>query len=333
MPGPLLTPNAAIAAAGVGQLARYYDIIPLGDAAGFSAKRHYPEATPLAELKTRSGIRNYAVLIHFALRPPTAEKGIQRVELAARLHGVWEERHGADLYSYDYSHADCPTPEAVRVARRLRPLALDFPGDFYYDAADGRFYAEEGPVTVEGMLDFVYETHCHTLRRFFRLRWAILEQTRNAVQKLVWNTEKVALWLLEHGYEVVPNIGDKYGPGPFHRYKLTEFQRASDTSGTHFFGFRSSNRSLFSNIMLLGLACVFVFHFARQHPLAQAIYGNTALTTVALVFGFLLADQAAPFLLKVAVSLLSRLKFRTLFVRRMVTGIPHKPAVGRHRGT
>jgi len=49
--------------------------------------------------------------------------------------------------------------------------------------------------------------------------------------------------------------------------------------------------------------------------LLRAIYANTALSTVALVFGFLMADQAVPFVLIATVCGLSRLtKWSTTFM-------------------
>jgi len=317
MAGPLLTPEAVIAAADVRYLANYADVIALNDAAGFSVKRDYPAGTAITQALTPSGKKNYCVLIHFVARAPTAPSGIQRVELAARLRGAWEETHQTAWDTYDYRNPDCPTPEAVATARRLGALSLDF-DEFYYDAGEERFYAESGPVTGEEMLNYAYATHCRTLEPLFRLRYRLKSAVLSSIRGLVWNSQEIALWLLEHGYEIVPKTGEKY-VSPFHRFKLSEFQRATDAGGTTFFGFRVSPRSLFSNMVLLGAACVLLYYTARRKPLVRAVYHSTPLTTMALLLGFMVAHEGGPFVLKLAVCGLARLKRRTMFFRRKVT--------------
>jgi hypothetical protein len=203
--------------------------------------------------------------------------------------------------------------------RARKPISLDFLDDFVYDTGDGRFYDEKGPTSPKAMLDFVYDYHCRTLRRRFRFKWAILQGLRHGVRTVVWRLQDLCLWLLEHGYDIKPTADDEHKlPSPFRRYKIADFQRFTAPSGTQFFGFQSSPRSLFSNILVLGAACLVAYFAFKQSNLLRAIYGSTSLTTVALIFVFLVADQTVPFLLKAAVSGLSCMKPHTIFFKTKV---------------
>jgi len=83
--------------------------------------------------------------------------------------------------------------------------------------------------------------------------------------------------------------------------------------GTHFFGFHSSKRSLFSNLIVLTLAVSGAYWLLPHTGLLRSIYMNTPLSTVALIFAFLLADQLVPRLLQGVVWILCRLRLKALF--------------------
>jgi hypothetical protein len=84
-------------------------------------------------------------------------------------------------------------------------------------------------------------------------------------------------------------------------------------TGSHFFGFQSSKRSLFSNMIVLCLIIVGAYWLLPHAGLLRAIYGNTVLSTVVVVFVFLVVDQLLPRALEGIVWTLCRLRLRALF--------------------
>jgi hypothetical protein len=111
---------------------------------------------------------------------------------------------------------------------------------------------------------------------------------------------------------------------PFREYKAVDFRRISDpdTPLSSFFGFQSSRKSFFTNMLVLGAGFCLAFWTLSRGRIVRAIYDNTALTTASLVLGFLLADVVGPWALIRAICGLSRLKPGKMFITRKVRG-PH----------
>lgn len=306
----LRTPDDVVHAVG-GLSAAYFDVVRYTDAAGFSVKRLYPPETPLGQIVMRGGEPAVACLLRVVIAPPTAQGGVSRVEVSAAFYSLWS--HG--WIGPDPATHPNLTPDAVQRLRRVRtPLALDFKDDFVWDIAEHRFQNDSGEtVTGQQMLDYAYAYHCRTLARWFVLRYRIQSAVRWLVQRVVWRGQDWCLWLLEHGYEIRPTEeGGRRQRGLFHQYALNEFKRQTDKDGTQFFGFQTSKRSFFANIVVLTITCVTIYYAVPRFGLLRAIYGSAALTTVALAFGFLMADQVVPLLLKGVVCLLSRFRLRVI---------------------
>lgn len=121
------------------------------------------------------------------------------------------------------------------------------------------------------------------------------------------------MWVLREGYEIRP-AGDDLRRSPFHEFRFGEFTRTTEEATSHFFGFQSSRRSLFANLLVLTLACLAGYYIVPRFGFLRAVYGNTALTTAALVLIFLVTDRLLPFLLQAIVCLLSRLRRKTMFL-------------------
>lgn len=301
----LLTPEAVITAVGVRSLSRYQEIVPLTDAAGFSAKRPYPDSTPLGSVRDKAGRPTVLCLIRFIVDRTTAPSGVSAVRVYVSAFDKWGDTRWR---GHDFSDPECPTPESVRLMERsAKPLRLDFEGEFVYDAAEGRFYGPNGErVTGPAMLDHVYDYHVRTLSWPFRLKHFVKRGPRIAFQKIVWGGQGLSLWLLEHGYEISTTVPKP--TSPFHVYRMSEFTGSTSASGTQFFGLQVSARRLFSNLLTLAASCMAAYIWFRDDPLLKAIYRNTPLSTVALLFGFMVGDQVMPFVLKLLVVLASRLK-------------------------
>lgn len=313
----LRTPDDVVRAGGpLG--AEYFDVVPYTDGtAGFSVKRLYPPETPLGRVVMRGGEPAVAGLLRIVVDPPTAEGGVSRVGMSASFYPLWS---GGWIGPDPASHPHL-TPDAVqRLRGARRPIALDFKDDFVWDSGEHLFQNEAGEtVTGRQMFDYVYAYHCRTLSRRFVLRYGVQRAVRWLVQRAVWRGQDWCLWLLEHGYEIRPTTkGGRQERSLFHQYTLDEFERQTDKDGTHFFGFQTSRRSFFSNVVALTIACVTIYYAVPRFGLLRAIYGNGALTTVALAFGFLVSDQAAPLILKGLVCLLSRFRRKVLnFLERV----------------
>ena len=107
---------------------------------------------------------------------------------------------------------------------------------------------------------------------------------------------------------------------PYHKYKPSDFCRATDKPGerSHFFGFQSSQKSLFTNLTVVAASCLLLYWKAPHARLLRAIYNNTALSTAALVLGFLVADTFGPWLLIQIICVLSRFRDAVMFFTRKV---------------
>ena len=171
----------------------------------------------------------------------------------------------------------------------------------------------------------MYKKHCRTLRLGFRVRWSMGSAGRLAIRRAVWWGQDAAMWVLFNFYDV--ELSDKNKKlresgrlSPFHKYKPSDFQRATDKPGerSHFFGFQSSQKSFFSNLLVVSAVCLLLYWKASREGLIRTIYNNTALTTAALVLGFLLADTVGPWLLIRTICALSRFRDAVMFFIRKV---------------
>jgi hypothetical protein len=109
-------------------------------------------------------------------------------------------------------------------------------------------------------------------------------------------------------------------PDPFRRYRPRDFRRSTDKPGerSNFFGFQSSQRSFFTNLSVVVAACLVLYWKAPLDGLLKTVYSNTALTTAALIFGFLLADKLVPWFLIGMICFLSRFREAVIFFVRKV---------------
>jgi hypothetical protein len=190
---------------------------------------------------------------------------------------------------------------------------------FLYDASEDRFTDTEGRlVTTEEMLKYVYDAHCRTLRASFVWQWNTETLIRSVAQQTVWKSQEGALWLLLRGYDIELTKGIQH-LGPFHRFRRSDFRRVTEPAGQQsFFGFNSSRKSLFTNMIVLAAASVFLYHYWPRGGLLSAVYHNEALTTAALLFGFLLADVAGPAILVRVICYFSYLRPLVMFLPRRV---------------
>jgi hypothetical protein len=192
-----------------------------------------------------------------------------------------------------------------------KPINLDsedMPG-YLYDNAEDRFFDENGK-TVEplDMLEEMYSKHLRTLGRAFRFRWGMGSIGIMVRQTVVWKGQDLAMWALVKCYDV--EVADeKKGSirNPLREYKYRDFRRVTEQEGerSHFFGFQTSQKSFFTNLSIVAIAFLVFYYWIPRTDLLRTIYHNTALSTAALVFAFLLADKIAPWLLFGAVVALS----------------------------
>ena len=211
-----------------------------------------------------------------------------------------------------------------RLAKARNPIDLDRSdaAGFIYDHREDSFIDLDGnTVTPVQILNRFYLTHCGTLRLGFRIRWAIGSAVRKAIRVAVWKGQDAAMWALLTFYdvEVLDDKKDKRHDF-FYKYKPSDFRRTTDKPGerSHFFGFQTSQKSLFTNLALVVGACLLIYWRVPRYGLLRAVYNNVALTTTALVFGFLVADTVVPWLLIKAICVLSRFRDAVLFMIRKV---------------
>ncbi len=308
-----MTPQNVIQAFGVAAFPEYFDITPYIDSAGFSVKRPYPAASPPALVVTGNGAPYNTCIIGIAVEAPQTPNGLSRVYGAADLYERCQERHRSSRHNF--TDPDCPTEATFyRFKSAPRPQAVQLTAEFFYDCADGRFYGPQGQLTGQQILDLLYNAHRATLGRRARVKAWCSRRWRNTVRRLVWGGQDVCLWLLQHGYDIEPRE-DNGSPfaAPFRVYKWSDFVRRSDEKGTHFFGFQSSKRSLFSNLIVLVFIVAIVYWLLPHAGILRAVYRNTPLSTAFLVFAFLMVDQLVPRLLQGIVWGLCRLRLKDLF--------------------
>jgi len=309
----LKTSQEVIQATGVAGLADYYDVIPLLDAAGFTVKRRYPLSSAPAQVVKPNGAPACACVIAIAVEPPQNPNGVSRVGGEAWLYEDCQEDHR--LRRHNFGNPNCPT-EATYYAFQAaaKPQEVHLAAGVLYDCAASTFHGANGPFTGQQILDSLYDAHLATLQRGGRLRLYLARAWRHLVRWGVWRGQDACLRLLEYGYDVkaTPQQGSPFS-APFRIYKWKDFVRSSDMTGSHFFGFQSSKRSLFSNMIVLCLIIVGAYWLLPHAGLLRAIYGNTVLSTVVVVFVFLVVDQLLPRALEGIVWTLCRLRLRALF--------------------
>jgi len=190
---------------------------------------------------------------------------------------------------------------------------------FIYDHREDIFIAEDGTVlTPVQILDDLYLKHCRTLDLRFRIRWNVGSAARWFIRHAVWSTQDVAMWTLLNLYDVELTIKEGIR-NPFRKYKPTDFRRATESDErSHFFGFQSSKKSLFTNLIVVSIASAVAYWKLPHSGLLRAIYNNTALSTAALVFAFLLADTIVPSLLIGTICGLSKFRDAVMFMFRKV---------------
>ncbi len=330
----LATPEQVIHRAGVVGLPEYEDISPMTDCAGFYVFRRYPAATKLAQIVTADGRPAVRCYLRFVVFPPPNEEGaISRVEVQAWFFRRWSRGRvfstEPDPYQPAPGDADAPNPQSAALLAGVRkPIDLDpvDVGELLYDHREDAFLDENGnAVTPVQILEGAYRKHCRTLRLGFRIRWSIGSLIRRVTHLVVWRGQDAAMWTLFALYDV--ELADKEHRerelrNPFHKYKPSDFRRATDNPGerSHFFGFQSSPKSLFTNLSVVAAACLLLYYWkAPGDGLVRAIYNNTALTTAALVLGFLLADTLGPWLLIRIICVLSRFRDAVFFFTRKVS--------------
>jgi hypothetical protein len=325
----LTTPDAVIHRAGVKKLPEYEDVSPMADCAGFYAFRSYPASTELARIVTSDGRPAVRCYLRFVVASPAKGSHVSRIALEAWFSRRW--RTGRVLASTGNpdepppGHPDAPTPRSsVILARARKPVDLDtidMPR-FIYDNQEDAFIDEDGRVvTPHEILDELYAKHCRTLRLRFRIRWNIGSVARRAIRQVVWKGQDIAMWALFNFYDVELTDDRKDRRLDFfYKYNLADFRRATEKQGerSHFFGFQSSRKSLFTNLLVVVAATLFVYWRLPHEGLIRTIYNNTALTTAALVLGFLIADTLGPWLLIAVICTLSRFRDAVLFFIRKV---------------
>lgn len=315
----MLTSEGVIRRAGLSARSEYFDVQPVANGTAFSVKRRYPPRLPLSRVQSRNGAALLSCRIDFFVRPATAPGGVGRVLLRASLCDSREDPE------------DITPDSRALLARSRRPLDLIFRDEFAYDAGEDVFFDEDGrKADVAAMLDYAYEKHCRTCRWAFAQRWRVDSARRACVRWVVWQGQEALLWLLLNGYDIElveskdEGLGSKLSRfrSPFHKYKYCEFRRITETAGqadrSQFFGFQSSRKSIFSNLTVLAFLYAVLYGLAPRWGFLTAIYNNTALTTAALIFAFLLADVLVPWLLIAAVLGLSRLRGAVLWFERKV---------------
>jgi hypothetical protein len=320
----LATPQAVIQRAAITHLPEYEDTGEMKDCAGFYTFRCYPTTTPLAGILTADGRPAVRCYLAFIVDAPEPGSHVSSVLLKAWFALRWRflREFGSAPAPGD---PDVPSPQSAVLLQRARiPVRLD-PEDaegFIYDSREDAFLDPDGRVvTPVEMLHYMYQKHCRTLRIGFRVRWAVGSIARRTIRQVVWKGQDAAMWALLNFYdmELVPR---KKGMmfDFFHKYRPSDFRRATDKQGerSQFFGFQSSQRSFYTNLIVVAAACLLVYWKVPHDGLLRAIYNNTALTTATLLLGFLLADTVGPWLLIGTVCTLSRFRDAVLFFIRKV---------------
>jgi hypothetical protein len=323
------TPEKVIQRAGLTALPQYEDVSPMSDSPGFYTFRPYPAETELSQILTTDGRPAVRCYLAFIVLPPTDGSPISRVELRAWFARRWRPNRvvssSGDPYAVPADHPDAPSSRSVPIlARTRKPIDLDHTDSptYLYDPREDVFLDSEGKtVNPVQILDRFFAMHCRTLGRGFRIRWDLGSAARWIIRQTVWKGQDIAMSTLTTFYDVEV-VDDKKDTqlNPFRRYRPRDFRRTTEKEGerSHFFGFQTSRKSLFTNLTVVVAACLLVYWNAPRGELVSWIYNNTALSTAALVFLFLLADTFGPWILIRVICILSRLRDAVLFFIRKV---------------
>jgi hypothetical protein len=308
---------------------RFEDVGLMTDSAGFYLFRPYPAGTRVAEIRTIDGRPAVRCYLSFVVEPPSEGKPVSPVHLRVWFSRRWHPNRTVSSHGdpYQPTPGDPAAPSADSYARLRslpRPIDLDSTdADYLYDHREDLFLDEDGRIlSPVQILDQMYALHCRTLRLGFRLRWKLGNAARWLIRNAVWKTQDAAMWALFTFYDVelVADKKDKWRFSSFHKYKPSDFRRITEAPNerSHFFGFQTSKKSFFTNLAVVVVVCLLLYWKGPRDGLLRTIYTNTALTTAALVFGFLLADTAGPWLLIRVICWLSRARDRVLFFVRKV---------------
>jgi hypothetical protein len=282
----LATPQDVIHRAGILSAPQYEDVLPIDEGVGFYAFRRYPPNTELARIVTSDGRPAVRCYLAFMVYAPTEGGQISRVELRARLAPRWwsdwwfMSRRRSD--TAPAGHPDAPSPASAGIfARTRRPIDLDQTdaGGLIYDHQEDTFLDENGnAVTPVEVLDQLYTRHCRTLRLRFRIRWNIGSAAGWAIRTAVCKGQDATMWMLFKLYDV-ELVDDKKRKlsfvFPFYKYKPSDFRRITEADErSHFFGFQSSKKSFFTNLVLVVAVVLFLY----WKGLAKDCFGRSTTT-------------------------------------------------------
>jgi len=318
----LRTSEDVIARTGAEHVPAYVDLIPITDAPGFAVRRLYPPGSELTQILSNAGQQLVRCIIQLVVELPTAPGGVSGVTLKAWVFPRWKDAHPfhgpSELPDGDPTK---PTPDSLQRWRNARkPIAVDFVGDFLYDAGEDRFTDTNGnTVTTQHMLDYAYNAHCRTLQTWFVWRWNAGSLARWLARKSVWKLQDGCFWLLFRCYDVALTGGDERR-SPFHEFQRSEFIRVAEATGhpSTFFGLHSSRKNLSTNLVILGIASFFLYPYLPRGGYWSAVYRSNALTTAALIIGVFAVDILGPALLIYGICGLSRIRPLVMFFYRNV---------------
>ena len=253
------------------------------DCAGFFAYRPYPPGSQLSGVSTHDGRPAVRCLIQFVVDPPRGASGsVSRVQVHARFSRRWNPGRiwsTTDPDAHDAADPDAPNPQSVVLLKKARrPLDLDFVDDYIYDLHEDKFIDDSGNVVrPEQILESVYVRHCRTCNWRFLIRWKADSAIKWSIRHSVWGGQDAAMWLLLNLYDV--ELQDKDLRSPFHKYKPGEFRRVTEKPDerSQFFGFQTSRKSFFTNLVIVAAACSFIYLGGFRTGIIRAIYNNTAL--------------------------------------------------------
>jgi hypothetical protein len=318
----LRTSEQVVTRTRVEALPQYFDIVLIDDIPGFAARRLYPDDSDLSLVRNRQGEQLAACIIQFMVERPTSPQGVSKVILRAWFSPRWKTRHlFAAAHELPPTDPLAPTPNSLQRLRQARlPVEVEIEDMYLYDVAADEFTDAEGQRTnPEAMLEYVYSAHVRTLRAGFVWSWNAGTVVRRLARVAVWRGQDLFQGLLFRLYDIQPTTLPERR-SPFHEFSREEFLRPKDVAG-NFFGFESSRRSLFTNLVVLAVTSALIYQYAPRDGFVGAIYRNNALTTAALVLGFFLADTLGPWFFITAIMILSRLRpFVGFFFRKVKTG-------------
>ena len=123
-------------------------------------------------------------------------------------------------------------------------------------------------------LEQLYDKHCRTLGLTFRIRWNIGSAARWVIREGTWKAQDIAMWVLLTFYEVEVIDDEKRLKrfSFFYKYKPSDFRRVAEKDGerSHFFGFQSSRKNLFTNLTVVVLGCLGLYLWGPVLPCPES---------------------------------------------------------------